>query len=168
MQPSPSGVETGTHSSPASQIPLQVGKVPIAQGRPWNMQVHPSDRLTAHISLGPQTPSHAGKVALPHGVVPATHVQVPATSAQIGVAGGQAPQQMGGGALPGPPHGGAVVLVALVEVVVVTVVVVDRSSFSAGRQSSTGVTTSSRAGPIWLLVDTVTGASCAPAGSRTR
>jgi hypothetical protein len=165
MQPSPSGVETKVHSFPEGQMPPQVGDV-MAHGSPWNSHVQRRLRLTAHAWSGGQAPSHWKNSASPQGVVPATHPQPVGVTAQIGASGGQVPQQNGGpGNAPGWPHGANVVLV--VELVVV-VVVAGGGSLSAGRQSSTGFTTSSTSGRIWLLVETVVRGKTAPAGGLIR
>jgi len=125
IQPSPSGVDTNAHSSPAGQTPfVQVPVSPKAtlHGMPTKSQVHPALRLTRQALPDGQAPSHAGKVALPQGVLPATHSQPFAVTAQIGASGGHSPQQSGGGALPGSPHGiGTNVVVVIVLVVVVVV-----------------------------------------------
>ena len=124
IQPSPSGVDTNTHSSPPGQTPfvqLPVSPKATLHGIPTKSQVHPALRLTRQALPGGQAPSHSGKVALPQGVLPATHSQPFAVTAQIGASGGHSPQQSGGGALPGSPHGTGTNVVVVVVVSTQTV-----------------------------------------------
>ena len=137
---------------------------------PSNWHVHPSVRLIMQASPGPHAPSHVGKLASPHGVVPGTHSQPPAPAAQIGDSVGHSPQHTGDGGDCGSPHGrtGNVVDVVDGPTVVVgiggneVVVVLPVGATNAGRQSSTGRTASSVSGRIWLFVDTAVRASFGP------
>ena len=157
---------------------VPVSAYAAAHGMPWNWHVQPSVGLTTHAWPAPQAPSHAGKVALPHGVLPATHSQPFTVTAQIGVAAGHSPQQSGCGGDIGSPHGsGSVVddvvggpevdvVITMLELVELDdVVVLPGMTTSAGRQSSCGRTASSVSGRIWLLVDTAVRGSFGP---RTR
>ena len=110
---------------PPGQTPfvqLPVSPKATLHGIPTKSQVHPALRLTRQALPGGQAPSHSGKVALPQGVLPATHSQPFAVTAQIGASGGHSPQQSGGGALPGSPHGTGTNVVVVVVLVVVVVV----------------------------------------------
>ena len=110
----------GLQIQPFVQVP--VSPKATLHGMPTKSQVHPALRLTRQALSDGQAPSHAGKVALPQGVLPATHSQPFAVTAQIGASGGHSPQQSGWGALPGSPHGTATNVVVVVVLVVVVVV----------------------------------------------
>src|SRR5258706_12975468 len=142
---------------------MPVNAYAAAHGMPWNWHVHPSVRLMTQASPAPHAPSHCGKLALPQGVLPATHSQPFAVDAQMGVAPGHSPQQIGAGGDMGSPQGSGSVVVLVVggpdvEVVMMMlelddeddVVVVPEPASTAGTQSSSGRTASSVSGRIWL------------------
>ena len=132
---------------------------------PWNWHVHPRVGLTTQASPAPQAPSHAGKLALPHGALPPTHSHPFPVAAQMGLAAGHSPQQSGCGGDIGSPQGsgGADVVEGPEVVVVMTMLVLDDGvelvvvidpAIDAGTHSSRARSTSSVSARIWLSVDT--------------